>query len=516
MKIKNSVIIMLTLTLVAISTFPVTLKTVHCLPADSMWIEPSTLSFNTTTTPVGSRFNITVYANISVPSYAWQIFIVYNAEHLNYTRFWYSAGSKSEWAGTKPTSPIPPASGDYNGTHKFFCLGESLQGPNEVPAGSYSLAIIEFEIISAPPEREIYESQISLDIIGDFNSYVLDPDLWEIPLNFGNAAYSYGGIIGPPPPPPPPPPPTGTRLFVDPAEIVDPTLFPPATFKVNVTIDDVQNLYGYEFNMSFNKEILTCISLAIHDVQGETNYIPEMQINNPKGFLWVRVTYYPPANPITTTTPLALVTITFRVKAVGTSLLDLHDTKLWDNAGNPISHETYDGSVTMLIRDVAIINVYKPYEWVYHGWIVNITVTAKNLGMSNETFDVTAYFNETAIGTINVANLPPDGQIDLTFTWNTSGAIPCNKYVIWAEAAQVPYEINTTNNIYVDETIKIRLIGDINNDGTVDIKDVAAVSMAFGSRPGMPEWNQAADINQDNKIDVKDVALVSKMFTSKC
>jgi hypothetical protein len=59
-------------------------------------------------------------------------------------------------------------------------------------------------------------------------------------------------------------------------------------------------------------------------------------------------------------------------------------------------------------------------------------------------------------------------------------------------------------------------VGDVNGDGIVDIKDVAAVSKAFGTQPGMPLWNEAADINRDRKIDIKDVALVSRKFGSTC
>ena len=53
---------------------------------------------------------------------------------------------------------------------------------------------------------------------------------------------------------------------------------------------------------------------------------------------------------------------------------------------------------------------------------------------------------------------------------------------------------------------------DINFDGKIDIKDVAAVSKAFGSLPGDPAWNIEAEVTCDFKIDIKDVAAVSKRF----
>jgi len=150
-----------------------------CLPANSMWIEPATIELNATT-PVGYKFNITIYANLSVSSYAWQFYLTYDKEHLNATGCWYSAGPKSQWAGTRPTSPVNPSYGSHNTTHNYVFFGESLQGIVETPPGKYSLAIVEFEVLSV--ERV---SQIRLDISGAFSSTVLDPDLNDIPLNYG-------------------------------------------------------------------------------------------------------------------------------------------------------------------------------------------------------------------------------------------------------------------------------------------------------------------------------------------
>jgi hypothetical protein len=177
-----------------------------------------------------------------------------------------------------------------------------------------------------------------------------------------------------------------------------------------------------------------------------------------------------------------------------------------------------DGQVTIFttIRDIAITNVLTPYNWSYQGWIVEITVTVKNLGQTTETFNVTTYYNETAINTITVTGLTPGQETNLTFAWNTNDALACHTYTIWSNATRVPYEYNITNNIFYDGTVKVRLMGDTNGDGIVDIKDVAAVSKAFGSTPSLPNWNPIADLNRDLRIDIKDVALVSKNFGSTC
>jgi len=47
---------------------------------------------------------------------------------------------------------------------------------------------------------------------------------------------------------------------------------------------------------------------------------------------------------------------------------------------------------------------------------------------------------------------------------------------------------------------------DQNNDGKIDIFDIATVAVSYGSKPGDPNWNPDADIIQDGIIDIQDVA----------
>lgn len=64
--------------------------------------------------------------------------------------------------------------------------------------------------------------------------------------------------------------------------------------------------------------------------------------------------------------------------------------------------------------------------------------------------------------------------------------------------------------------LKVRMIGDVNADGKVDMKDIYLVAKAYNSHPGDPNWNLMVDENDDGKIDVKDVYLTAKNFGKKC
>jgi hypothetical protein len=111
--------------------------------------------------------------------------------------------------------------------------------------------------------------------------------------------------------------------------------------------------------------------------------------------------------------------------------------------------------VWAMIRDVAITNVAPSTSWTYQGSPVNISITAKNLGNSvDETFDVKAYYDSNLIGVSHVTNLPKNTETTVTITWNTSG-VPAGSYTIKGEATVVPYEFNTTNNVYVDGIVTV-------------------------------------------------------------
>jgi PKD repeat protein len=421
------------------------------------------------------------------------------------------------------------------------------------------------------------------------------------------------------------------RLYIDPPEIIDFTLRPPAIVTVNVTVDDVFDMYDYEFKLSYDTQVLTCIGAIVNIVQNQSYYVPYIVLNDGAGYIFVNVTYYPPSIPISTTTPLHLVTVYFRIDVLGSSILHLSETELSDSNRQPIPHETGDGFIMTVVRDVAIIHVAPSTNWAYQGWPVDITVTAKNFGNISESFTVKAYYDSNLIGALPVVNLAPNTEINLTFTWdtsgvpegnytitgeatavpyeydltnniladgkvqvftqirdvaiisvvpaknwvfpgvplnitviaknvgettesfdvnlyydsnligthpvvdlppsteitiiftwNTTGLTPCHNYTITGKATIIPYEYDITNNILVDGWVKIRYLGDLDGDGKVDMKDVAIVAAAFGSSPRHPRWNPDADITgetylvPDGKVDMRDVAVVSKNFGKGC
>ena len=174
----------------------------------------------------------------------------------------------------------------------------------------------------------------------------------------------------------------------------------------------------------------------------------------------------------------------------------------------------------ILVHDASVTNVtytVAPYggsiAYPITGWKVIVTVSVRNEGDYNETFEVSAYANATIIQT-EVVTLPVRSSTAIELTWNMHEYIALGNYLIRGYAWPVPYETDVADNTYYDGTIEIVEPGspDINGDGIVDIVDIVIVALAFGSEPGDPNWNPVADLNGDSIVDIVDVVLVAIHF----
>lgn len=68
--------------------------------------------------------------------------------------------------------------------------------------------------------------------------------------------------------------------------------------------------------------------------------------------------------------------------------------------------------------------------------------------------------------------------------------------------------VTTVHSISTTITIRWTLLGDVNNDGTINASDLSALNQAFGSTGGPPpslNWNLDADLNKDNFVNILDL-----------
>jgi hypothetical protein len=55
-------------------------------------------------------------------------------------------------------------------------------------------------------------------------------------------------------------------------------------------------------------------------------------------------------------------------------------------------------------------------------------------------------------------------------------------------------------------------LGDVNNDGTVDMRDIVAAVLAFNASPGTLRWNGSADLDGNGLINMRDVVMIVLNF----
>jgi len=162
---------------------------------------------------------------------------------------------------------------------------------------------------------------------------------------------------------------------------------------------------------------------------------------------------------------------------------------------------------------------YEPYTlnlWVEDGWFTSHI----ELPIGYEVSQVNAstiLLNETVPidlkGNVTVGDYDKDGVPDLTVQFNRTEVIryirDVQKIRYGSVKLTVAGELFDGTSFEGTGTIKVRMAGDINCDGVIDLYDLTAWANAFGSQPGYPNWNPLADLNQDEIVDIFDAVIIA-------
>jgi len=216
----------------------------------------------------------------------------------------------------------------------------------------------------------------------------------------------------------------------------------------------------------------------------------------------------------------------FTVTDIPTSTLEIHQytinwtalsqgeegvTAMVDSDGNGVAEYNFtsDNELTRTEyvfattkHDIEITGMTTERSVIGQGYNMLINLTITNYGPYVETFNVTSFANATSVTSQTIV-LEGGNFTTLTFNWNTTSFAKGN-YTVWAYAEPVQGETYTADNNFTGGWVKITIVGDVNGDGKVNLIDVFAVALAYGSYPGHPTWNPNYDINNDGKINLID------------
>ena len=182
-----------------------------------------------------------------------------------------------------------------------------------------------------------------------------------------------------------------------------------------------------------------------------------------------------------------------------------------------ITDNTYTDGIVNVMRppDIAVTDVIASKTSIGQGYSISINVTVMNQGDYTENFNITAYANTTEIQTKAVTLTSGNGST-VTFMWNTTGFAKGN-YTISAYATPIPYETDTSDNLFINDLVFVTIAGDVTGrdgppDGTVNMRDIGALPSKFLTTPADPEWDPNYDINCDDVVNMRDIGVACDNF----
>jgi parallel beta-helix repeat protein len=142
---------------------------------------------------------------------------------------------------------------------------------------------------------------------------------------------------------------------------------------------------------------------------------------------------------------------------------------------------------------------------VGEGYNLIVNVTIRNSGDYVKTFDLFTYAKSAqallVIGRAAISSLPPNGQMAVTFTWNTSS---CAKGVYTISLQDQPLG-----------SASVTIPGDVDGTFEVDIYDVTAICVCYDSKIGQPLYYPNCDLDGNGIIDIFDVTTACITYGQK-
>ena len=110
--------------------------------------------------------------------------------------------------------------------------------------------------------------------------------------------------------------------------------------------------------------------------------------------------------------------------------------------------------LAIALHDVALISISSSARSLQIGQPLTLTLQARNEGTEPESFNVTAYFADLAVGTEQVVDLLPYSTVDLNFTVDTS-VLALGTYVPAGSTPVLPNEADVADDTITGQSVDI-------------------------------------------------------------
>jgi outer membrane protein assembly factor BamB len=171
-------------------------------------------------------------------------------------------------------------------------------------------------------------------------------------------------------------------------------------------------------------------------------------------------------------------------------------------------------------HDIGIVRVKTSKTIVGQGYKLSVSTSILNYGLYNETFTLTLYANETAIGpkimiASKIVSLARRNSASIAIDWVSTGFAYGN-YTISANVTVVQGETDTADNtLKAAAQVEVTIPGDVDGDRHVTILDVVKITSIYASKQGNPNFNPNCDIDDDGQITILDVVICTSHYAQK-
>jgi len=315
----------------------------------------------------------------------------------------------------------------------------------------------------------------------------------------------------------------------------DTTLGPGKNYTISIKTDYTgDDIWGYEFTLAYNPLVLQGVKVTNGDLittakNDSATFTPGTFDNDLGKLSLTGAGFEYPGTPMPVTSgPGTLANVTFTVVGIGDTYISLGpETKLigydaiMEEKYNIIDDVTPDvghiqrgyfrNTEKFVKHNIAVTNAVLSVNQAYPKWTIQIYVTIKNLGTAAEKLDVGVYYDvigpswlvETKTISLGIA-----GSTTLTFNWPligfSRGDMPT--LMVKATIAFGVRDPHPADNTFVNGQVKVKMPGDVDNDGDCDADDVFTyVSPSYGKKLGQPGFNKQCDFDGDDDCDADDV-----------
>ena len=278
-------------------------------------------------------------------------------------------------------------------------------------------------------------------------------------------------------------------------------------FTININVVAGENVGGYQVSLGFSSYALRYIGSAPGD------YLPSDSFFVPPIVSRDKVTLGATSFSGVGNGDGTLATVTFQVRGIINSVIDLHDVIITDSTGDPLSRTAHDAKIEKpsALPSSAVVSVM-PASVLSPAVGKQLTLHIDIAGGQNVTdFRFTVDYDRSALRrlySLPGKYLDRGGNGDGTLESITFEVRDVKASTVSVSGHLVASDGFNYIPIFESAQVVVPILGDVNRDGVVNVLDLVRVAASFG-QPVDPDEGNPADVNEDGVVNIVDLVKVA-------